>query len=246
MPATLPAPGNLRLIVSVCKSGSTALIHSLAHAEGVTCYMQTVKSGQRMRGRPDYGVFRHAHAGVAIAKETIGPNAIEDCTLAVFPDDAAIVATRPVFLLRDPWDAWSSWSRSGWGDLPRFVLAYGHLLDLLDRAHRLGSGYAFPYEAFGRGAGQAFRSLCDLLGIGYTPSMVDWTLRFPEQTPVVWRADVQADVVAGLSDSARRSTGFRYRNAPGELPGAEREVIEQAVGKRWRAVTWAIPNGVSA
>jgi len=44
---------NLRVIVSLCKGGSTALIHSLAHAPGVTCYLQTVKSGQRSRGEPD-------------------------------------------------------------------------------------------------------------------------------------------------------------------------------------------------
>ena len=41
---------NLRVIVSLCKGGSTALIHSLAHAPGVTCYLSTVKSGQRSRG----------------------------------------------------------------------------------------------------------------------------------------------------------------------------------------------------
>jgi len=40
---------NPRVIVSLCEGGSTALIHSLAHAPGVTSYLQTVKSGQRAR-----------------------------------------------------------------------------------------------------------------------------------------------------------------------------------------------------
>ncbi|MGD8358755.1 MAG: hypothetical protein PVG42_11930, partial [Lysobacterales bacterium] len=84
---------NLRVIVSLCKSGSTALIHSLAHASGVTCYLQTVKSGQRMRGAPDYSVYHSDHPGVVLSKETIGHSTAEDCTLRVFPSDAAMRLT---------------------------------------------------------------------------------------------------------------------------------------------------------
>src|SRR6056297_2515188 len=120
----------LRLIVSLCKSGSTALIHSLSHAPGVHCYLQIVKSGVRTSGQPDYSLFYAEHEGVAIDKETIGHSTRADCTLPVFPSDAAILATRPVFLFRDPADTWSSWRRAGWGSLDRFTTAYTHLLGL--------------------------------------------------------------------------------------------------------------------
>lgn len=125
-----PLAQNLRLIVSLCKGGSTALIHSLAHAPGVTCYLQTVKSGQRTRGEPDYGIYYAAHEGIVLSKETIGHSTVADCTLRVFPSDAAIAATAPVFLFRDPLDTWAAWSRAGWGSLDLFSLAYGHALDL--------------------------------------------------------------------------------------------------------------------
>ncbi|MEJ8568570.1 hypothetical protein [Elongatibacter sediminis] len=224
----------LRVIVSLCKSGSTALIHSLAHADGVSCYMQTVKSGQRTHGTPDYGIYRQHHEGTALGKETIGPRTLADCTLAVFPDDAAIRATRPVFLLRDPRDTWATWSRAGWGSLERFLTAYEHLLNLYDRAQALGVGTVFRYEAFGEDVERAFRELSAALGIGFTPDMIDWRLRFPDETPVIWRADVQADVDRGLSDSARRATGFRYRRSPQSITPAARAAIEARVGRRYR------------
>lgn len=99
---------NLRVIVSLCKGGSTALIHSLSHAPRVTCYLQTVKSGQRMHGAPDYGIYSQAHEGIVLSKETIGHSTAADCTLRVFPSDEAIRLTAPVFLFRDPVDTWAA------------------------------------------------------------------------------------------------------------------------------------------
>ena len=64
-----------------------ALIHSLSHAPDVTCYLQTVKSGQRTSGQPDYGVYFEMHEGVVLSKETIGHSTVADCTLRIFPDD---------------------------------------------------------------------------------------------------------------------------------------------------------------
>ena len=86
MPAAKRLAENLRVIVSLCKGGSTALIHSLSHAPGVTCYLQTVKSGQRRFGVPDYGVYYCRHAGVVLSKETIGHSTEADCTLAADED----------------------------------------------------------------------------------------------------------------------------------------------------------------
>lgn len=236
----------LRVIVSLCKSGSTALIHSLAHAEGVTCYFQTVKSGQRLRGAPDYGIYRQAHSPVALSKETIGPNTLEDCTLEVFPDDAAIRATRPVFLLRDPVDTWAAWSRAGWGTFERFTIACRHLLDLYDRARALRAGAVMRYEAFGQDPEAAFRQLCGLLGIDYTPAMIDWRMRFPEESPVIWREDVQRDIDNGLSDSARAARGFRYRKVDHVVPARERAEIGHLFRERYAILAQdAVKSGPS-
>ncbi|MDT8321039.1 MAG: hypothetical protein RQ826_10990 [Xanthomonadales bacterium] len=232
----MPLSTRLRVIVSLCKSGSTALIHSLSHAPGVTCYLQTVKSGQRTTGRPDYGLFYQAHAGVAIAKETIGHSTPADCRLAVFPSDAAIVATRPLFLFRDPADTWSSWSRAGWGSLDSFTAAYAHLLDLHQRARRFGAASAIRFEAFGRDREAAFRRICRILEIPFTAEMLDWRLHFPDESPVIWRPDVQRDIEGGHADSVGRATGFVYRETAVPAPSREIDVVNRLFRARYEAL----------
>jgi hypothetical protein len=228
---------NLRVIVSLCKGGSTALLHSLAHAPGVTCYLQTVKSGQRTRGEPDYGIYYGEHEGIVLSKETIGHSTVADCTLRVFPSDAAIEATAPVFLFRDPLDTWAAWSRAGWGSLGFFKLAYAHALDLWDRAHRLApAASAIHYEDFGDDSVATFRRLCGLLGIDYVDEMVHWRFRFPDQSPVIWRDDVQGDFDRGQSDSARAAHGFVYRRTPHTLPQAEVDQLERLFRDRYAAL----------
>ena len=227
---------NLRVIVALCKGGSTALIHSLAHAAGVTCYLQTVKSGQRMHGLPDYSVYSARHDGVVLSKETIGHSTPEDCGLAVFPSDEAIRATSPVFLFRDPVDTRAAWARAGWGSPAFFLQAYGHALDLYERARRLAPATrAVRYEAFGEDAEAAFRHLCDLLGIAFTPEMIRWRYRFPDESPVIWREDVQADFDRGQADSARAAGGFTYRRTSFRLPAEEVREIERRFRARYEA-----------
>jgi hypothetical protein len=228
---------NLRVIVSLCKGGSTALIHSLAHAPGVTCYLQTVKSGQRTRGQPDYSVYFAVHDGVVLSKETIGHSTLEDCTLRIFPSDEAICATAPVFLFRDPVDTWAAWARAGWGSLDFFKLAYGHALDLFDRARGLTTAAtAIQYEDFGEDCSAAFRRLCVLLGISYCEDMIHWRLRFPDDSPVIWRDDVQEDFNRGQSDSARAAGGFVYRRTTHSLPQTEVDEVNGLFRDRYAAL----------
>jgi hypothetical protein len=228
---------NLRVIVSLCKGGSTALIHSLAHAPGVTCYLQTVKSGQRSRGEPDYGIYCQRHEGVVLSKETIGHSTVADCTLRVFPSDAALRATAPVFLFRDPVDTRAAWARAGWGSPELFTLAYGHALALYERARQLTPrAVAVRYASFGEDAEAALRRLCAELGIEFNREMLHWRHRFPDESPVIWREDVQRDFDRGQSDSARAATGFAYRRCEHRLPDEEVEVIERLFRARYEAL----------
>jgi hypothetical protein len=228
---------NLRVIVALCKGGSTALIHSLSHAPGVTCYLQTVKSGQRVHGQPDYSVYYQPHEGIVLSKETIGHSTVADCTLQVFPSDEAIRVTAPVFLFRDPVDTRAAWARAGWGSLEYFQLAYGHALDLHDRARRLApAAAAIRYEAFGEDTVGAFRRLCGLLGIAFCDEIIHWRYRFPGESPVIWREDVQRDIERGQADSARAANGYVYRHTDYELPRAEVREIDRLFRERYEAL----------
>lgn len=233
---------NLRVIVALCKGGSTALIHSLAHADNVTCYLQTVKSGQRTRGVPDYSVYFVQHPGVVLSKETIGHSSRADCTLAVFPDDEAIRLTTPLFLLRDPVDTRAAWARAGWGSSDYFDLAYAHLLDLYQHACAVAPATtAVRYEAFGDDCVGSFRGLCRALGIDYSDAMIHWRYRFPQGSPVIWQPDVQNDFDRGQSDSARASQGFSYRRTEHGLPRGEVLRVERLFRERYEAVPSALP-----
>jgi hypothetical protein len=236
--AGMELAGNLRVIISLCKCGSTALIHSLSHAPNVTCYLQTVKSGQRTGGAPDHGIFYQDHEGIVLSKETIGHSTLADCTLRVFPSDEAIRATAPVFLFRDPVDTWASWSRAGWGSLELFEIAYQHALDLWGRASRLTPGaHAIRYEDFGEDRVAAFRRLCRILGIAYSGEMLHWRRRFPDESPVIWRDDVQRDFDRGQSDSARAARGFVYRRTEHVLPPSEVERIDDRFRAPYEALS---------
>jgi hypothetical protein len=160
--------------------------------------------------------------------------------LPVFPSDAAIRLTAPVFLFRDPVDTWAAWSRAGWGSLEFFELAYGHALDLWDRARRLTpAASVIQYETFGADCVAAFRRLCDLLGIGYCDEMIQWRHRFPDQSPVIWGADVQSDFDRGQSDSARAARGFVYRRTDHVLPAREVAAIDRLFRRRYEELARA-------
>jgi hypothetical protein len=174
---------------------------------------------------------------VVLSKETIGHSTVADCTLQVFPSDEAIRMTAPVFLFRDPVDTRAAWARAGWGSAELFALAYGHALELYERARGLSPRtVALRYESFGANREAAFRRLCAELGIGFSRDMLQWRYRFPGESPVIWRDDVQRDFDRGQSDSARQATGFVYRRCDHRLPAAEAEAIERKFRTRYEAL----------
>jgi hypothetical protein len=66
--------------------------------------------------------------------------------------------------------------------------------------------------------------------------MLHWRHRFPDESPVIWREDVQRDFDRGQSDSARAATGFAYRRCEHQLPDEEVEVIERLFRARYEAL----------
>ena len=66
--------------------------------------------------------------------------------------------------------------------------------------------------------------------------MLNWRYRFPGESPVIWRADVQRDFDQGQSDSARASSGFRYRHSDHVLPAREVTEIERLFQEGYEAL----------
>lgn len=121
-----------RLIIGPCRSGTTMLYRSFNNHPKVEVQFQTIKDGQRNSGTPDYSFFTYdSQKPFVIGKETVGYETVADCTLQVFPNDQAITATRPLFIFRNPRDAFSSWLKQNLvpaeAGTMYFILAFRHV-----------------------------------------------------------------------------------------------------------------------
>lgn len=75
-----------------------------------------------------------------------------------------------------------------------------------------------------------------MLGIEFSNEMIHWSRRFPDESPVIWRSDVQQDFDQGLSDTARAASGFVYRRTPHHLPPDQVAAIDRRFRARYEAL----------
>lgn len=185
----------IRVLISPCRSGSTAFMRSMAQKPDVHCFFQPIKEGVREGKSPNYNIFDGTHPAFAqhpekifFIKETFGHAFHGECCFEAFPNQEAVVRSRSIFLLRDPVETWSSWKKlkaagkKGWEgvcDLNLFKAAYQNTHDsfmenqgisdqitCLTREHLLEN----PYKVF--------QLICRQWDIPFTDNMIHWTKPF--------------------------------------------------------------------
>ena len=185
----------IRVLLSPCRSGSTAFMQAMAQSPHVHCFFQPIKEGVRENRGPDCSVFEGTHKAFAqhqgkifFIKDTFGHTHQEECCFEAFPDREAMIRSKPIFLLRDPVATWSSWKKlkaagkKGWEgvcDFNLFKIAYQHTYDsfiknktvsdqvtCLTREHLLKN----PYKVF-----QLISKRWD---IPFTENMIYWDKKF--------------------------------------------------------------------
>lgn len=238
----------IRVLLSPCRSGSTAFMQSMAQSPNNHCFFQPIKEGVRETRGPDYSVFDGTHQAfvehpgkIFFIKETFGHAFREECCFDAFPDHDAIVRSRPIFLLRDPVATWSSWKKlkaagkKGWEgvcDLNLFKIAYQHTYDSFLNAKAVSDQVTcITREHLLKNPKTLFQLICSRWDMPFTESMINWTKPFNVQD--ISCSDGHQETFTRLQHkSVRESMGFYAVENSGErkqlslVTQEEREEIE--------------------
>lgn len=185
----------IRVLISPCRSGSTAFMRSMAQSPHTHCFFQPIKEGVREHRGPDYSIFDGSHKAFAehpgkifFIKETFGHAFQEECCFDAFPDLDAIERSQPIFLLRDPVGTWSSWKKlkaagkKGWEgvcDFNLFKMAYQHTYDSFLKAKAISDqATCLTRDHLLKNPHQAFQLICQRWDIPFTEAMINWNKPF--------------------------------------------------------------------
>lgn len=216
-----------RIIVGPCRSGTTALLHAFSQHPEVKAVYQPVKSALRTTGLPNYDFFEAEEADpslFSVAKETIGHKTREECTLAVFPNDEAIRATRPCFIVREPVATYASWLKLGWGNETLFADSYEHTAALFEKASSVSDQTCLLIqEELAANPEILMKTLCLQWGIPFRPELVNWPKRLGADSPIHrWiHSGSEKGFEAAHHQKLRDSTGFEVMGTREDPPPPE-------------------------
>jgi hypothetical protein len=220
-----------RLLVSHCKSGSSAFLQTMSGHPDVHTVYQQIKSGQRNLDGPDYTFFDRTPPdgrSFIVGKETIGHSTEQDCKLDVFGDPSNVARSLPIFLFRDPLRAWNSWFKVGWGDLDYFSMAYGHALEVLRLAKEVSNSVRFTvYELFCENPHESFEEVCTFWGIPFDPNILQWQTRFGVDSAVEFGDDVRGHLGAGDLKSVVDSSRFECKPSELVIPQSDIDIVNK-------------------
>ncbi|MBW4544774.1 MAG: hypothetical protein KME25_10085 [Symplocastrum torsivum CPER-KK1] len=185
----------IRVLISPCRSGSTAFMRSMAQNPDVHCFFQPIKEGVREGKSPSYSIFDGTHKTFAqnpgkifFIKETFGHAFQEECCFEAFPNQESVVRSRSIFLLRDPVETWSSWKKlkaagkKGWEgvcDFNLFKTAYKHTHDTFMRNQDISDQITcLTREHLLENPYKVFQLICSRWDIPFTDNMIHWTKPF--------------------------------------------------------------------
>lgn len=178
-------PETATLMISPCRSGSTAMLRVFGHG-GAAAYFQPIKNAYRWAQMGEYRPWTPPTDGKPLfVKETFGPyqrfetgfDPLQDLTSA----GLELARLRLVVLLRDPGMVWASW-RSVWPKSARLDLlaqAYRACLTCVASARQLGVPVAqLGYEASANDPTAALGPLFAAMGLGpVEAALQDWPKR---------------------------------------------------------------------
>jgi hypothetical protein len=189
----------LRTIIGVRRSGTTALVMALSEHPDIGTIAQPVLSGYRYgdQKKPDYSVYERNPDNIHpkmkqnpkpfyVTKETIGAAKVKEgpgqINLKFFPNDAAIKRTKPLFIVRDPFQGWASWKKLKWANLKVFLDSYKKVFELFKDAKRVTPDTtAVTYEHLMTHPKEVLKKICSHWGLPYSDAMVDWKKGYNSQ-----------------------------------------------------------------
>lgn len=216
-----------RILVAPCRSGSTALQHSLDQHPDIDTFGWSMKLGLDRCGEVDYSFYEKESKATRyqIYRATMGYAQPEHSRYSPFRSEADIRETRPLFMLRDPLQAANSWYTKGWLDgtgLENFISAYEHTRSLFLQAREV-SEYAqcVTYEGLTpqdfSEQQQVFQAVCSKWGIPYDDVMILWSRNLGEgYTDELTKQRITLGIVNGVHHNLL-SGGKRFRRQENAL-----------------------------
>lgn len=232
---------DLRIFVAVPRTASTLFMRIMAQNPEVGVTSRNILMG-KMQPRPadpaqprpfepDYSIFEPGHPiyeiaakmgkRVIVSKEEFGNDRstgnerLNECNFLMFPNAAAIRATKPVFGFRKPEHAFDSWLSKGWTDLESFLLVYKTDLKTFQTVQAINPGtvfYTLEYMVRNRlTQTNVFKRICEYWGIPFSPRMLTFRDKFGEN--FLYRDERERGIYAsnprGLFDDVIGAKGIR-------------------------------------
>ncbi len=228
----------LRVVAGPCRSGTTAIGNGFSQHPKVEAYYQSVKTGLRDGEGECHKLFfqpagKPASKKFLVDKETFGPHTPAESAFRLFPNDEAIVATRPIFLYRDPVSTWNSWMEQGWTRYDLFELAYVSVFQTYRYAQQV-AGHAvscMTYETLVDQPLKTMRAMCSHWRIPFDESLVQWKTKFQPNTSMRGGKDFLKSKDDGSFRAVEESTTIRRLDRPLVISTADIEKIQS--GPLW-------------
>ncbi len=229
---------SVKLAISLCRAGSTALIHAISQNRDIDCHYQPIKAGNRVTGHPDHSVFElRSEERYIVAKETIGHATQLDCSYPIFPDPRSMIDARPFFLLREPVETFNAWKILGWTDLDLFTTAYRHLFDTLYKVEKAVGKRPLisTYNHLTSEPEATLRELCEYWGIPFIPEMLEWQLPYLENDRIRYPDPTHKNYLQ-IHDRLNRLNTFRKIGRKNYVRDSEREIL-RPLHEEYQAIT---------
>ena len=205
---------------------------------------------------PDYSIFEPKHSTlrhpiwkihdqsskpILVSKEEFGTDKSNgtrlenECNFKMFPNSNAILESKPIFLFRNPYMAFSSWLKLGWDDIESFINCYQSLYNCYLEAKKvLIHTPVFTYnEIVGseeKSAKKSFKSIADYWGI---PFNFDFNLNenFGE-TFIYWskteERNYKFNTIPGIFDTVRELNRISNKLDIDSLTSPQKKIIDKA------------------
>ena len=205
---------------------------------------------------PDHSIFEPEHSTfchpiwkihaqnskpILVSKEEFGTDLSNgthfenECNFRMFPNDKAILDSRPIFLFRNPYTTFSSWLKLGWTDIKSFIECYHSLYRCcLEVKKVLIDTPVFTYNDIvhsnGASAKKLFKDIADYWIIPF-----DFDFNFNEnfgETFIYWskteEENYKSNISSGVFNTIRTLNYISDELDIDSLTNGQKEIIDKA------------------
>ena len=227
----------LILLISPCRSGSTALLYSFSQIPKLNAYYQPIKGTIRENKKfkmPNISKDTH------IFKETLGHENIEICSYN--PNDYINgTEKKTIFLFREPVYTYNSWKQMGWNpDIDLFIKSYQTSYNIFrhNQNHNTKNTTCLILEDLVNGnCKKTLKKLCEKIDLPYNDRMIYWGHNADIQN-FIFLSDVNKKVALNCSKKLSKAKGLHKIKIEklDKITEEESDIINKKLSKKYETV----------